>query len=110
MSQYLTIYRPIPCGKYGTYAHYGLIGGLLGFSIGATSQDVRFYLDKLVEKFPDMFSGTVVDVHSKTSSVSAKFTRFQKSLLKWRWSIIKKANFGKTYILIITASCCSSLL
>lgn len=88
------IHRPIPCGSTGTYAHYGLIDGLMGFSVGSTSKDVRFYLDKLVEKFPTMFEGTIVDVHSKPSAVSSKFTRFQRHLLKWRWKMIKKAELA----------------
>jgi hypothetical protein len=83
-------FRPIPCGPGGTYAHYGLLDGLIGNSIGSTSKDVRFYVDKVIEKFPDMFASTVLDNASTISVVTGKFHKFQKDLLKWRWKQIRK--------------------
>jgi hypothetical protein len=81
--------RPIPCGSGGTYAHYGLLSGLVGNSIGAVSKDVRFYIDKLVEKFPDYFGATILERESKRSAVTAKIKKYDKDLLKWRWKQIR---------------------
>jgi hypothetical protein len=87
-------YRPIPCGAGGTYAHYGLLSGLLGNSIGAVSKDVRFYIDKLEEKFPEYFQATVLEKESKKSAITAKMRKFEKDLLKWRWKQIRKEQEG----------------
>nr|XP_047142872.1 uncharacterized protein LOC124817116 [Hydra vulgaris] len=82
------LYRPIPCGEFGTYAHYGLLAGLLGFSIGSISKDIRFYLDELVTRFPEYFAKTVID--TKPSFVTGKRNKYNKDLLKWRWQVIRR--------------------
>jgi hypothetical protein len=65
--------------------------GLLGYSIGAISKDIRYFLDKLLEQFPAYFRDTVVDVHKRNSVVSVKWQAFNKDLMKWRWKLIKKS-------------------
>jgi hypothetical protein len=86
--------RPIPCGPGGTYAHYGLLNGLIGNSIGSVSKDVRFYIDKLLEKFPEYFGTTVLEKDSKMSLITAKLMKYEKDLLKWRWKQIKNDATG----------------
>jgi hypothetical protein len=65
----------------------------MGNSIGSTHKDIRFYLDKLVEKFPNMFGATIVD--RNISVVTSTFRKFEKDLLKWRWKQIRKEATGK---------------
>jgi hypothetical protein len=80
----------MPCGKFGTYAHYGLLDGLLGFSIGAINQDTRFYLDLLVDKKPEMFKKSILTANEKSGAVHHDFKKFQKDLMKWRWNYADK--------------------
>jgi hypothetical protein len=84
------IHRAMPCGEHGTYAHYGLIDGLLGFSIGAINQDIRFYLDRLVQIKPEMFKNSVLTANNKMGSVYHHFKKFKKDLMKWRWNYADK--------------------
>jgi hypothetical protein len=76
--------RPITSGPGGTYAHYSLLNGLIGNSIGSVSKDVWFYIDKLVEKFPGYFGSTVLDKQTKMSDITEKFMKYEKDLSKWR--------------------------
>jgi hypothetical protein len=68
-----------------------LLDGLLGYSIGAISKDIRFFLDKLMDQFPQYFRDTVLDVYKRKSIVTSKWQAYNKDLMKWRWKIIKKA-------------------
>jgi hypothetical protein len=89
----------MPCGPNGTYAHYGLIDGLLGFSIGAIFQDIRFYLDKLVEFKPEIFKESILTAGDKTGALHHDFKKYKKDLMKWRWALAKKAPIPGTFLL-----------
>jgi hypothetical protein len=47
-------------------------------------------MDKLVEKFPEHFLHTVVDVYKTKSVVTGKWDAYKRDLMKWRWKLIKK--------------------
>jgi hypothetical protein len=68
-----------------------LLDGLLGYSIGALSKNIRFFLDKLMEQFPQYFRDTVLNVYKRQLVVTSKWQAYNRDLLKWRWKIIKKA-------------------
>ena len=80
--------RPIPCGQTGTYAHYGLIDGLLGLSIGSLHQDVRYYLDRLVQLYPEAFERSIINSEKHSSGTAGKFATLKRDLNKWRWRLI----------------------
>ena len=81
--------RPIPCGDAGTYAHYGLFEGLIGTSIGAIHQDIRFLIKKLVEEKPQYFKNSILNATAKRFLVAHILDKFNKDMMKWRWKLIK---------------------
>jgi hypothetical protein len=64
---------------------------LVGTSVGSISKDIRYYLDRLVEKFPQHFEATVLDKEGKVSVVTPVVKKYEKDLLKWRWKQIREA-------------------
>jgi hypothetical protein len=92
----------MPCGEFGTYAHYGLLDGLLGFSIGAINQDTRFYLNRLVQMKSEFFKRSILTANEKTGAVYHDFKKFQKDLMKWRWNYAKKHPISGEFSIIPT--------
>ena len=78
-------YRPRPCGFYGTYAHYGLMSGLIGTSIGCIFQDARFFLDKIVEHNRSAFAWSIINTAGDRSEfLDHKMEKFEKKLARRR--------------------------
>jgi hypothetical protein len=88
------LYRPIPCGLTGNYAHYGLIEGLIGNSIGTLCKNNRFLLDNLVKRRRDMFWNSILNLGTRDSNFKllSKFERMKERLLRFRQK--KKAKFN----------------
>jgi hypothetical protein len=86
-------YQPIPVGLTGDYAHYGLIEGLIGMSIGTICKNNRYLLDKLVEKRRRMFGASILNLNDSkipNHALFLKFERLKQRMLRFRQKKIAK--------------------
>jgi uncharacterized membrane protein len=87
-------YQPIPIGMTGDYAHYGLIEGLLGTSIGTMCKNNRYLLNKLVEKRRRFFENSILNLNDEKNRnnqlLSLKLERVKQRLLRFRLKKIAK--------------------